>query len=280
MRADHHFEGKVAIVTGAASGIGRALAGALARRGATVVLADLDEAGAKEAADSLRAGPPGRVSGVALDVTDAAAFAELVDRVTTDHIHLDLLFNNAGIGMGGDMTELTLAHWDRVIDVNLRGVVHGVTAAYPVMVGQGSGHIVNTASLAGLIPSPYLVPYAATKHAVVGLSVSLRAEAAARGVRVSALCPGIIRTPIWDKLNGEDLAVPSLDRQKESFDKLLRRSYPPERLAADTLAGVVRNKPVICAPAHARLAWGLWRAAPRLMVDQAGKAFRRTVGQT
>ena len=151
-----HFQGKVAIVTGAASGIGKALAGALARHGATVVLADIDEAGAKAAADALAAGPPGRVSGVAMDVTDADAVAALVQRTAEDHGHLDLLFNNAGIGIIGSVEHLSLAHWNRVIDVNLRGVVHGVVAAYPIMIRQRSGHIVNTASLAGVIPAPSL----------------------------------------------------------------------------------------------------------------------------
>jgi len=105
-----------------------------------------------------------------------------------------VMVNNAGIGVGGEASELTLAHWERVIDVNLRGVIHGVHAAYPVMIAQRSGHIVNTASLAGLMPSPWLTPYAMTKHAVVGLTLSLRAKAAAHGVRVTAVCPGVVDT--------------------------------------------------------------------------------------
>ena len=157
------FDGQVAVVTGAASGIGRALSTALARRGATVVLADIDEAGAKAAADELAADPRAGAAGAAssaaaLDVTDAGAFGELVDRTVTDHGRIDLLFNNAGVGMAGDVSDMSLVHWDRVIDVNLRGVVHGVAAAYPVMIGQGRGHIVNTASLAGLIPGPCSPP--------------------------------------------------------------------------------------------------------------------------
>src|ERR1700726_1761828 len=103
MPVDTHFQGKVAVVTGAASGIGKALSGALARRGATVVLADIDEAGAKAAADELGVGPPGRASGVALDVTDADAVAALIERTARDHGHLDLLFNNAGVGIVGEV---------------------------------------------------------------------------------------------------------------------------------------------------------------------------------
>ncbi len=197
MGLDTHFHDKVAVITGGASGICKAIGTALAHRGADVVLADIDDVAAKAAADDIAGTPTGRVSGTGLDVRDAGAFAELVERVVAERGRIDLMFNNAGIGMGGEVAELTLEHWDRVIDIDLRGVVHGVAAAYPVMIRQGRGHIVNTASLAGLIPHPMLVPYATAKHAVVGLSLSLRGEATLYGVRVSVLCPGIIDTPIW-----------------------------------------------------------------------------------
>jgi len=270
------FEGKVAIVTGAASGIGNALAVALARRGATVVLADLDEAGAKSSADAIGAGPPGRVSGVRLDVTDADAFAELVERVSSEHGHLDLLFNNAGIGVSGEVSDLSLSHWYRVIDVNLRGVVHGVAAAYPKMVRQGFGHIVNTASLAGLIPAPLLTPYAMTKHGVVGLSTSLRAEAARHGVRVSVVCPGVIDTPLLDKPNPDDLPVPSSQPNgRQMLTKTIGKAYPPASLAEDVLSGVARNKPFIVSPRHARIPWRIYRLWPRLVVDSAPLVMRR-----
>jgi len=170
--------GRIAIVTGAASGIGQALAGALVARGDTVVVADVDKDGAERIAGDLSERGPGAATAAVVDVRDADAVQALVDQTRDRHGRLDLMVNNAGIAVGGDCRELLLAHWDRVIDVNLRGVVHGVQAAYPVMVEQGSGHIVNTASLAGLLPSPGATPYAMAKHGVVGLSLSLRAEAA------------------------------------------------------------------------------------------------------
>src|SRR6202163_4861972 len=260
MPVDTHFQGKVAVVTGAASGIGRALSGALPRRGATVVLADIDEAGAKAAADALAAGPPGRVSAVALDVTDAEAVASLVERVAHDHGHLDFLFNNAGITVAGPVSELTLAHWNRTIDVNLRGVVHGVVAAYPLMVRQGRGHIVNTASMAGLLPAPMLTPYGMTKHGVVGLSTSLRMEGAAHGVRVSVVCPGVIDTPLLDKGNPPDLpAVTAVPNARGLLTSTIGRAYPAAALAEDVLDGVARNRPIIVAPRHARVFWRLYR---------------------
>ncbi len=276
MPFDSHFEGKVAVVTGAASGIGRALAGALARRGATVVLADIDEAGAKLAADELAAGPPGRASAAALDVTDAAAVKELVECTARDHGHLDFMFNNAGVGIVGEVTELTLAHWERAIDVNLRGVVHGVVAAYPIMVDQGRGHIVNTASLAGIIPSPMLTPYGMTKHGVVGLSTSLRMEASEHGVRVSALCPGVIETPLLDKGNPPDLPeVAGVPDGRELLTRAVGRAYPAANLAEDALDGVARNRPLIVTPAHARIPWRLYRLSPRLVIEGTPRLMRR-----
>ena len=276
MPPDTHFEGKVAIVTGAASGIGRALSAALVVRGASVVLADLDGEGAQAAADKLHAGPPGRASGVALDVRDADAVRELVDSTTTDHGHLDLMFNNAGIGIGGEVANMTLAHFERAIDVNLRGVVNGVMAAYPVMIRQGRGHIVNTASLAGLLPGPGLTPYAMTKHAVVGLSSSLRPEAARYGVRVSVVCPGVIDTPLLDRPNPSDLPrVGEFESGRDLLERALGKAYPPELLARDVLAGVARNRPIIVAPHHARRAWFVFRAAPILTIRAATRAFPR-----
>ncbi len=177
------------------------------------------------------------------------------------------------------MADLTLAHWNRVIDVNLRGVVHGVAAAYPLMISQGRGHIVNTASLAGLIPGPVLTPYAMTKHAVVGLSTSLRAEAAAHGVRVSVVCPGVIDTPLLDKGNPPDLpAVASLPDGRQMLSQSMGRPYPPAALAGDILAGVSRNRAFIVTPRHARLAWAVYRAAPELVVRSLPALLRRTRG--
>jgi NAD(P)-dependent dehydrogenase (short-subunit alcohol dehydrogenase family) len=277
---DTHFEGKVAIVTGAASGIGKALSGALLARGASVVLADIDEEAAIRAADAVHAGPPGRASAAALDVRDAEAVTELVNRTATDHGHLDLIFNNAGVGVGGNVSDMVLAHFDRAIDVNLRGVVHGVMAAYPVMIRQGRGHIINTASLAGLVPSGGLTPYAMTKHGVVGLSLSLRSEAKPHGVRVSVVCPGVIDTPILDKANPDDLpAAGDFTGGREMLERYIGKAYPPELLARDVLAGVRRNRSIIVAP-HARRAWVAYRAAPYMVNRLMGLAFSRIEAQS
>jgi NAD(P)-dependent dehydrogenase (short-subunit alcohol dehydrogenase family) len=257
--------GRVAIVTGAASGIGRALSVGLCRRGDTVILADLDADRLMAVAKELGA-LPGAAIPVELDVRDAAAVDRVVDRAFTEYGGLDLLFNNAGIAIGGRLEELTLPHWDRIIDVNLRGVVHGVQAAYPRMLARGRGHIINTASTAGLVPSPLLTPYATTKHAVVGLTLSLRPEAAARGVRVSVVCPGVVETPILDRAMPEDLPQPPSAMNGRAFvTHVAGRPYPAEWFARDVLRGVERNLAVIIAPRPAWLLWMMQRLLPGLV---------------
>ncbi|WP_169949363.1 SDR family oxidoreductase [Microbispora sp. H11081] len=258
---------KTAVVTGGASGIGRAVAAELVRRGVHVTIADVR--GAADAAEELGC------AGVVCDVSDAEAVRELVTGVAAGHGRLDFLFNNAGIAVGGRAEELTLAHWNRTIDVNLRGVVHGVHAAYPLMIEQGFGHIVNTASLAGLAPAPLMLPYTTTKHAVVGLSLALRAEAAAHGVRVSVVCPGFTDTPLLDNANP---GLPQTEiglRARTTAVRAQGRLYPVESLARDVLRGVAANRALIVAPASSRAAWRAVRLSPALAVRAAGAVFRR-----
>jgi len=141
--------------------------------------------------------------------------------------------------------------------------VHGVQAVYPLMVRQRSGHIVNTASLAGLLPAPGATAYAMTKHAVVGLSLSLRGEAAAYGVRVTAVCPGVVETPILDKGGPDDLPKsPAAGHTREFFQHVQARFYPADRMAQDIVRGIDRNAALVVAPASARLAWRIWRYTP------------------
>jgi NAD(P)-dependent dehydrogenase (short-subunit alcohol dehydrogenase family) len=266
--------GKVAIVTGGASGIGAALVRALAARGARVVIADVDIVGAKTVAEQAGQAGSDQVSTAALDVRDAGAVADLISKTAGEHGRLDFMFNNAGIAVGGKVEELSLVHWDAVIDVNLRGVVHGVHAAYPLMLGQGFGHIVNTASLAGLVPGPMLAPYAAAKHAVVGLSLALRAEAAGRGVMVSVVCPGFVDTPLLGRVN-QDLPQTETGLNAAALARLTGRLYDADALARDVLRGIARNQAVIVAPGSARLAWRMARYTPGLSMRTLSAAIRR-----
>ncbi len=269
------FDGAVAFLTGGASGIGRALGEALARRGATVVLADRQLDLAEQVADGIRSAG-GQAAAVELDVTDFPAFQRAVQETVTAHGRLDYLFNNAGIGIGGEVRLYSLEDWNAVLDVNLHGVVHGVQSAYPVMIEQGFGHIVNTASMAGLIPSPSVVSYCAAKHAVVGLSTGLRVEAARFGVRVSALCPGVIRTPILEGGKyGKHLRPLALDRMRQQWEKL--RPMAPEKFAPKVLKGVARNKPIIVVPAWWKVLWWINRLSPVLGLVVARKLFTDTL---
>src|SRR3954452_16673241 len=200
------FEGRSVVVTGGGSGIGLALGRLMATYGAHVVLADVDGE-AVTAATRRLAGldPPLSVVGVELDVRDRDGCARVVQDVVEERGAVDYLVNSAGISMGGPTHELTGAHWDRMIEVNLTGVVNGLLAAYPLMIAAGHGTVVNIASGAGLAPPPFVVPYAATKHAVVGLTIGLRPEAALHGIDVVVVCPGPVETPILDRPPPEGL---------------------------------------------------------------------------
>ena len=172
------------------------------------------------------------------------------------------------------------AHWQRMIDVNVVGVVNGVRAAYPVMMAQGHGHIVNTASGAGLAPPVLVVAYAMTKHAVVGLSTSLRPEAAGFGVRVSVLCPGAVDTPILDKGPPADLppraSVPITGR--EYMDLVGLTPMPAGRFARRALRGVARNKAIIVVPGSAKALWYLQRLSPGA-IDRVGRSTARRISR-
>lgn len=179
---------KVAIVTGGGSGIGEAVCRELARRGAWVVVADINGDDADRVATAI-VKDGGQAAAARVDVSRETDVTSLVEQTAADCGRLDYLFNNAGIAIGGDARDLTLDHWRRVLDVDLYGVLHGMRAAYPIMARQGFGHIVNTSSAAAFLPDPGDAPYCTAKHAVVGLSLSLRLEGADLGVKVGVICP-------------------------------------------------------------------------------------------
>jgi NAD(P)-dependent dehydrogenase (short-subunit alcohol dehydrogenase family) len=261
------FQDKVVIVTGGASGIGRALCQEMGRLGALVVVSDMHGQGAKEVAEGINA-VGGRARAVRLDVTLAEDVQGLVDEVAAEHGLLDYMFNNAGIAVAGDVRDMNLEHWRRIMDVNLMGVLYGTLAAYELMARQGFGHIVNTASLAGLVSFPTATPYAATKHAVVGLSTSLRVEAADLGVKVSAVCPGFVRTNIFQS------AIVLKARREDALTLLPFELMDVNLAARAILRGVAANRSIINFPAHARALWWLHRLNPDLLFPLGVKMVR------
>ncbi len=253
------FTGSQAIVTGAGSGIGAALCRTLVAAGADVVCTDIDGDAAARTAGSVTGA--GRARSHRLDVTDPVAVQNAVDEVVSRAGRLDLMFNNAGIAWGGETELLTLQQWNAIIDVNIRGAVHGVAAAYPVMLRQGHGCIVNTASMAGLTAAGQITSYVMTKHAVVGLSLALRSEAVPRGVNVLAVCPAAVETPILDK----GAVGGFVGRDYYLRGQGMKRAYDPDRLADDTLRAIRRRKALLVVPRRAYASWVFARLAPGLL---------------
>jgi NAD(P)-dependent dehydrogenase (short-subunit alcohol dehydrogenase family) len=251
------YQNKTAIVTGAASGIGRALTLMLAERGVTVYAADRDTERLDQIAGFDGAG---HVRSLPLDVTEREAVTAAVERVITECGCLDLMFNNAGIVVSGDFADMTPEVWQRIVDVNFWGVVHGTEAAYAHMRKQGRGHIVNTASSAGVMPVVRSAAYAATKHAVVGLSTSLRAEAAAHGVNVSVAIPGLVDTDIFSAAT--NLATYDYSA---AVERVPMKKVTPQQAADAMLRGVARNDEFIVFPLLNRLITRLYRAMPTIM---------------
>ncbi len=261
------FRDKVVIVTGGASGIGRALCQELGQGGAVVVVSDVNDQGAKEVAAGITSAG-GRARARRLDVTRVEDVQGLVDEVASEYGRLDYMFNNAGIAIAGDAHDMNLEHWQRIIDVNLKGVLYGTRAAYQLMVRQGFGHIVNTASIAGLMSAPTMVSYTASKYAVVGLSTALRIEAADLGVKVSVVCPGYVRTGLFE-------ATIALKATPEDVFGLLPFKLMDVTLAARAiLRGVAANRSIIIFPAHARVLWWLHRLNPDLLFPVGLKMIR------
>jgi 3-oxoacyl-[acyl-carrier protein] reductase len=196
------FEGQAAIVTGAARGIGRAIAARLASEGANVMIADIDEPAAHEAAAQIGE----RAVAQRLDVTDPASWDDAVQAARDRWGRIDALVNNAGIaGRSAPIWELAIDEWRQVLDIDLTGVFLGCRAVIPVMVEAGSGHIVNIASIAGKEGNPNAVPYSAAKSGVIGLTKAVAKEVATKGVLVNAVAPAVIETPILEQVSEEHI---------------------------------------------------------------------------
>lgn len=273
------YNGAVAIITGGASGIGAALGRELAKRGCEVILADRQIDLAEEIAEKIRTAG-GKASAEELDVTNFDAVEAMIYKTIKRTGRLDYMFNNAGIGTFGPASAYKIEDWYSVLDVNLRGVIHGIQVSYQIMREQGFGHIVNTASLAGLLASPGSIGYTTTKHAVVGLSKTLRIEAAPLGIRVSVLCPGFIRTPIL-KGGGKygKVLMDISPQQQENMEKMIEklRPMPPEFFAIKAVDAISKNKAIIVLPSWWKLFWWLERLFPAWSLHLAQKRYKAQV---
>ena len=265
------IEGSLAVVTGAGSGIGRATAEELSRRGARVVAIDIDELSAKETA----AGCPGPAPTTAYcaDVADGAALEALAVRIIDEHGPVDIVVNNAGVGMSGPFLDITAADWDWIVGVNLKGVVNGCRAFGPGLVQQGRGHVVNVASGLGYMPTATESAYVTTKAGVIALSRCLRADWRAPGVGVSVVCPGVINTPILTRtrFRGRNADPDAVERAQRAF----RRGHRPELVARTIVRAVESDRALLTAGWEAGLGWALNRIVPLAVWDAVGRITAR-----
>jgi NAD(P)-dependent dehydrogenase (short-subunit alcohol dehydrogenase family) len=261
--------GTVAI-TGAGSGIGQALALLCAARGADLALCDINDQGLAETAERARS-LGSTVLTHRVDVSDDAQMTEFADAAHARFESIDLVVNNAGVAVMGGFLDTTVKDWDWLWSVNVRGVVNGCQAFLPTMIEQGrGGHLVNVASVAGLLANPDLGAYSATKFAVVGLSEALRTELRPHRIGVTAVCPGVINTPITrsTQLRGAANTEQRRDKVTAIYEK---RGYTPERVAHNILKAVHRDRAVAPIALEAHLMYGVSRVAPPLARWAAGR---------
>jgi NAD(P)-dependent dehydrogenase (short-subunit alcohol dehydrogenase family) len=263
-----NLSGATAMVTGAASGIGKESALAFARQGADLAICDLDAEGLAATEQAVRA--LGRdVVADRVDVASAEAMRAFAEKVHGQVDAVDILMNNAGVGLGAGFLDTTLEDWDWILGINLKGVIHGCHFFLPRMVERGrGGHVVNVASAAGFFASAPLSAYSTTKFGVVGLSESLRDELAPHGIGVTAVCPGLIDTPITRRSPLRGVPDPEAARA-QMVELYRRRGYTPARVARNVLKAVQRGRAVAPISPEAWALYYLKRWAPWL-------AFRLT----
>jgi NAD(P)-dependent dehydrogenase (short-subunit alcohol dehydrogenase family) len=264
------LRGRTVLVTGAGSGIGRELTLLAAHRGADLVICDVNEPGLAEVETTLR-DRGGGVLARRVDVASRDQMRDFAEAVHAEAGAVDLLINNAGVGLGAGFLDTELEDWDWILGINVLGVVHGCRFFVPRMVERGAGgHVVNLSSMAGFFATPSLVAYSATKFAVLGLSEALREELRPYGIGVTAICPGMINTPITRNAPARgSLADPAARERMVALYR--RRNYGPERVARNILRAVERERTVAPVAPEAWVAYAIKRISPRL----AGWAARR-----
>jgi NAD(P)-dependent dehydrogenase (short-subunit alcohol dehydrogenase family) len=272
-----NLTGRTAVVTGAGSGIGRATALLMARRGADLCICDVNEVGMKEVEHEAQA--LGRsVLARRVDVASRDEMKQFADAVHAQVPAVDILVNNAGVGLGGGFLASSLEDWDWIVGINLYGVVYGCHYFIPPMVARAQGgHVVNISSAAGYVATEALAAYSTTKFAVLGLSEALRAELERHRIGVTAVCPGLINTAITQssRLRGPNMTE---EARQEMVALYQRRNYTPERVAENILKAIQRNRAVAPVSPEAWALYILKRLSPSLMawiVRSFGEQARR-----
>ena len=256
------FKDKVVVITGSASGIGRATALAFAQRGALLSLADVNEKGLIEVKREAEAGGCGEARIEKVDVSDPEQVKLFRDNTYANFGRVDVLINNAGVGIGGRFEDMSLDDLEWVMGINLWGVLYGCHFFYPRMIADGGGHIINTASGAAVAPLPSMTAYSCTKGGVLRFSESLRAEAALHNIGVSAICPGFVRTNITKTSR----AVTKADElAKQRVDKFYAwRNYPPSKVATAIVKAVERNTGVVIVSPEMHMLDAVYKVSRRL----------------
>ena len=255
------YQDAVVIITGGASRLGKHIGLELAKRGANVVLLDRQVEEAKRVCAQINEAG-GRGWAHEIDVREQSAIRTVFRRVYEEHGRIDYVFNNAGIVYAGNVTDMTPAQWKDIVDINICGVVSGCHEAVAIMKEQGFGHIINTASMAGLLITPFITAYGMTKHAVVGLSLAMNAELRAENIWVTAMCPGFINTPI---LHGGEYGA-YVSKTKDGVLEKLRSNkfivYDVESFAKDAVKAITKRKGIIILPKRWTLVWCFHRWFP------------------